>query len=76
METYSPSPSPEVPKGAANHSAPPPGWGQSEPFLGGFLIGIQEKVFFPLGAELSDRGCKKEAWGAQGDEEACLKEWS
>ena len=33
-----PSSSPEVPKGAASHNAPPPAWSQSEPFLGDFLI--------------------------------------
>ena len=44
---------------------PLPGANQS-PSLGVFLIGIQEKVSFPLGAELSDLSWEKEAWGPRG----------
>ena len=42
-------------------TVPHPAWHQSEPFLGGLLIGIQEKVSFPLGAKLSDESWEMEA---------------
>lgn len=45
-------------------------------WAGRLLIGIQEKVSFPLGAKLRDESWEMGARWAEGSKEACLEEWS